>query len=74
MSSIHLVFRRPARLFADVLRDREGAVAVLLAIALSAIVGFAGPNYFDQKKRVTFKPLLRRLGGFYIYGQKAQFE
>ena len=42
MSSIHLVFRRPARLFADVLRDREGAVAVLLAIALSAIVGFAG--------------------------------
>jgi len=42
MSSINRVFRRPARLFAGVLRDRNGAVAVLLAIALSAIVGFAG--------------------------------
>ena len=42
MSSINLIFRRPARPFAGVLRDREGAVAVLLAIALSAIVGFAG--------------------------------
>jgi Flp pilus assembly protein TadG len=42
MSSINLIFHRPARPFADVLSDREGAVAVLLAIALSAIVGFAG--------------------------------
>jgi Flp pilus assembly protein TadG len=42
MSSINRVFRRPTRLFAGVLRDRNGAVAVLLAIALSAIVGFAG--------------------------------
>ena len=42
MSSINLNLRRPARPFAGVLRDREGAVAVLLAIALSAIVGFAG--------------------------------
>src|ERR1700716_3591313 len=42
MSSLNRVFRGPARLFAGVLRDRNGAVAVLLAIALSAIVGFAG--------------------------------
>src|SRR3979411_2882075 len=42
MSSINRVFRGPARLFAGVLRDRNGAVAGLLAIGLSAIVGFAG--------------------------------
>ena len=36
------LIRMPVPVFAGVLRDRRGAVAVLLAIALSAIVGFAG--------------------------------
>jgi Flp pilus assembly protein TadG len=42
MNRIHLILSAPVRLFAGVLRDRKGAVAVILAIALSAIVGFAG--------------------------------
>ena len=39
---IFSILRGPTRLFAPVLRDRSGVVAVILALALSAIVGFAG--------------------------------
>ena len=42
MGSILPVIRRRVPVFTGVLRDRRGAVAVLLAIALSVIVGFAG--------------------------------
>jgi Flp pilus assembly protein TadG len=42
MNSILLIVHRPLRRFSGVLRDRRGAAAVLLAVALSGIVGFAG--------------------------------
>jgi Flp pilus assembly protein TadG len=42
MHRILSVLHRPLRLFAGAIRDRRGAAAVLLAIALSGIVGFAG--------------------------------
>ena len=42
MQSILSTLNRPLRVVAKLLRDRRGAAAVLLAIALSGIVGFAG--------------------------------
>jgi Flp pilus assembly protein TadG len=42
MHSILSILNRPLPVVARLLRDRRGAAAVLLAIALSGIVGFAG--------------------------------
>ena len=42
MHSILSILNRPLPVVAKLLRDRRGAAAVLLAIALSGIVGFAG--------------------------------
>jgi Flp pilus assembly protein TadG len=42
MQNILSILNRPLRVVAKLLRDRRGAAAVLLAIALSGIVGFAG--------------------------------
>src|SRR4030088_2994116 len=42
MQSVLSILNRPLRVVAKLLRDRRGAAAVLLAVALSGIVGFAG--------------------------------
>src|ERR1041385_8101368 len=42
MRKILSLFRRPLRASIGVLGDRKGASAVLLAISLSGIIGFAG--------------------------------
>src|SRR3979411_1016025 len=42
MSNIGRIFFSPFRLSVGLLHDRSGTIAVLLALALSAIVGFAG--------------------------------
>ncbi len=42
MQRIPPILRRPLPVMAKLFRDRRGAAAVILAIALSGIVGFAG--------------------------------
>jgi Flp pilus assembly protein TadG len=42
MSRSLLILKRPLRALRRLLRDRRGATAIMLAIALSGIVGFAG--------------------------------
>jgi hypothetical protein len=65
MGSIVSIVRRPVPLFANTLRDRSGGVAVLLAIALSLIIGFAGLGTeaasWYLTKRTMQAPPTRRL-------------
>ena len=42
MRTILSILNRPLQVVAKLFRDRRGAAAVLLAVALSGIVGFAG--------------------------------
>ena len=42
MHTILSILNRPLPVVAKLFRDRRGAAAVLLAVALSGIVGFAG--------------------------------
>jgi len=42
MLSIRSILNRPLPVLTKLYRDRGGAIAIMLAIALSGIVGFAG--------------------------------